>query len=259
VNVAKNSSSTLAPDSYRDVTVQENGILTCSGGTYHFRSLSLKKKAKLRFSTASEVRVANGVDAKEEAYIGPAQGCPINASHIVFHVGGSGKSVSLGSKANIFANFYAPLGEIEMKEQTNATGSFLAKDLTVKEQVRLTFAGSFAGLSKNSPTPWNQEPDGEATSELPTSFSLLQNYPNPFNPVTTIRYQLPVARDVSLTIYNVLGQVVRTLVRELQPAGTYTVNWDGTNDQGTSVGSGIYFYRIHAGDFVDGTKMIFLK
>ncbi len=94
----------------------------------------------------------------------------------------------------------------------------------------------------------------------PAVFSLAANYPNPFNPQTTIQYALPQAADVGLTVYNVLGQPVRTLVAEHQSAGHYAVEWDATNDSGQSVSSGMYFYRLQAGgDFLDIKKMLLLK
>ncbi|MFQ5708834.1 MAG: S8 family serine peptidase [bacterium] len=94
---------------------------------------------------------------------------------------------------------------------------------------------------------------------IPQTFALEQNYPNPFNPSTTIRYQLPKSATVELTIYNVLGQPVNTLVRAHQPAGTYAVAWDGKNFAGQQVASGIYVYRLHAGNFVQTRKMLFLR
>ncbi len=94
----------------------------------------------------------------------------------------------------------------------------------------------------------------------PAVFSLAANYPNPFNPQTTIQYALPQAADVGLTVYNVLGQPIRTLVAEHQAAGRYAVEWDATNDSGQSVSSGMYFYRLQAGgDFLDIKKMLLLK
>lgn len=98
------------------------------------------------------------------------------------------------------------------------------------------------------------EPDA-----LPTDFALKQNYPNPFNPVTTIRYELPNSEKVHLTIYNTLGQKVRTLVSGQHSAGRYTVLWDGKDDAGRMVGSGLYFYQVQAGSFVKTAKMVFLK
>ena len=94
----------------------------------------------------------------------------------------------------------------------------------------------------------------------PEVFSLVDNYPNPFNPATTIRYALPQAADVELTVYNVVGQPVRTLVAESQSAGRYVVEWDATDDRGYSVSSGMYFYRLQAGDaFRQVKKMLLLK
>ncbi len=111
---------------------------------------------------------------------------------------------------------------------------------------------------------------------LPQWLELYQNYPNPFNPVTVIRYSLPVVRQgqsgeggsraqttstssVSLKVYNILGQVVRTLVDEPQTPGYYQVRWDGRDNAGRELASGIYIYRIQAGDFVQTRRMILLK
>ena len=95
---------------------------------------------------------------------------------------------------------------------------------------------------------------------LPAVFALANNYPNPFNPVTTIHYALPEATDVKLTVYNVVGQPVRTLVAEHQNAGRYVVEWDATNDSGHSLSSGMYFYRLQAGgEFHAVKKMLLLK
>ena len=94
---------------------------------------------------------------------------------------------------------------------------------------------------------------------LPDKFALSQNYPNPFNPITTISYELPVESKVTLRIYNTMGGLVRTLVNEEQYAGYKNVIWNGRNESGSKVSSGIYFYRIAAGDFTQVKKMVFLK
>ena len=94
----------------------------------------------------------------------------------------------------------------------------------------------------------------------PEVFALANNYPNPFNPATTIKYALPQAADVELTVYNVVGQPVRTLVAEHQSAGRYVVEWDATNDGGHSLASGMYFYRLAVGgEFLEVKKMLLLK
>jgi methionine-rich copper-binding protein CopC len=93
----------------------------------------------------------------------------------------------------------------------------------------------------------------------PEAFALLDNYPNPFNPETTIKYHLPEAAQVKLEVYNMVGQVVRTLVSNHQNAGRYVVQWDAANDNGHSLASGIYLYHVQAGDFRDVKKMLLLK
>ena len=94
----------------------------------------------------------------------------------------------------------------------------------------------------------------------PTEFALHQNYPNPFNPQTNIPYDLAESGDVVLRIYNLLGQEVRTLVRDRQQAGRYTIQWSGMDDRGVSISSGIYFYQVSvAGKFQDAKRLMLLK
>ena len=101
--------------------------------------------------------------------------------------------------------------------------------------------------------------DGEKSPGIPEDFDLSQNYPNPFNPVTTIRYALPRQAKVRLIIYNLLGQEVARLVDHGQEAGFYSVRWNGRTSGGSVAASGIYFYLLIAGDFVDTKKMMLLK
>ena len=98
-----------------------------------------------------------------------------------------------------------------------------------------------------------------ADTELPLTFTLNQNYPNPFNPTTTIRFQLPKKADVQLVVYNSLGQKVRTLVSGRRNAGKHEVVWNGTNDQGQLVASGMYIYRLIAEDRVQSRRMLLIR
>ncbi|MCG3120761.1 MAG: hypothetical protein ALAOOOJD_03601 [bacterium] len=95
--------------------------------------------------------------------------------------------------------------------------------------------------------------------KAPEKFELSQNYPNPFNPTTQIRYQLPQAVKVSLAIYNMLGQEVRKLVDAQQPAGYHTAIWDGRDNAGRPLPSGVYHYRLQAGSFTMTKKMLLAK
>jgi hypothetical protein len=96
-------------------------------------------------------------------------------------------------------------------------------------------------------------------ADVPFITKLFPNYPNPFNPITTIPYQLAGLSRIRLVIYNVAGQAVRVLENAEKPGGHYDVFWDGRDGDGRVVASGIYFYRLTAGDFVQTHKMLLLK
>ncbi|MFQ5498101.1 MAG: choice-of-anchor B family protein [Candidatus Zixiibacteriota bacterium] len=107
-------------------------------------------------------------------------------------------------------------------------------------------------------------PSGTSTdippgTTLPFTFALAQNYPNPFNPSTQIDYSLALRSHVRIQVYNGLGQLVRTIVDVEQPAGRYSAEFDGTDAVGDAVASGVYFYRITAGEFVQTRKMLLIK
>jgi hypothetical protein len=102
--------------------------------------------------------------------------------------------------------------------------------------------------------------EGSAEEESrPTGFSISQNYPNPFNPATEFKFDLPRASRVKIEVFNILGQSVKTLVNEEMAAGSYVVDWDGNDKKGVHVSSGVYFYRMSAGDFSDIKKMVLLR
>jgi hypothetical protein len=94
---------------------------------------------------------------------------------------------------------------------------------------------------------------------VPQSFVLHQNYPNPFNPITQIKYELPKASLVNITIYDMMGRIVNNLASSRQAAGYKSVLWNATNDAGQPVSAGLYLYTIQAGDFKQVKKMVLLK
>ena len=94
----------------------------------------------------------------------------------------------------------------------------------------------------------------ETASALPTGYQLEQNFPNPFNPTTVVSYQLPVVSDVRLGVYDLLGREVAVLVDGHRTAGTYSVRWDASG-----FASGVYFYRLNAGQYVESRKMVLMK
>lgn len=94
---------------------------------------------------------------------------------------------------------------------------------------------------------------------LPKSYELAQNYPNPFNPSTTLKFYNAQKSHVNLTIYNIMGQRVRTLVDSDMDIGWQEVIWDGVDSQGEQVSSGLYFYKMDANDFTETKKMLLVK
>jgi flagellar hook assembly protein FlgD len=91
-------------------------------------------------------------------------------------------------------------------------------------------------------------------NEIPTEYSLTQNYPNPFNPSTKITYSIPEASLVTIKIYDITGNDLETLINEEKVVGAYEITWDGSNYP-----SGIYFYKIEAGNFVETKKLVLIK
>ena len=94
---------------------------------------------------------------------------------------------------------------------------------------------------------------------IPVEFALRQNYPNPFNPITTLRYDLPEQTHVNITVYDMLGRKVRTILNQQQDPGYKSIIWDATNDYGKPVSAGLYLYQIQAGEYIQTKKMVLLK
>ena len=121
-------------------------------------------------------------------------------------------------------------------------------------------------ITANDPThstveiPVNLTPLANADNNaIPIVTTLQKNYPNPFNPETTIRYSLSEAVPIKLDVYNIKGQLVRKLVNEPKAAGNYTVVWNGKDEQGMNVSSGIYFYRMQTKNYSSTQKMMLMK
>jgi hypothetical protein len=140
----------------------------------------------------------------------------------------------------------------------NGVNNFVSA-IAVDGQGRIYLGGFFSqagGIPSAFIARWSDAPTRveQISSTAPKTFLLEQNYPNPFNPSTTIRYQLPVASEVKLEVYDVLGKKVATLVNERQSAGSYQFVWNASG-----LSSGTYFYRLQAGGFVETKKMILVK
>ena len=126
--------------------------------------------------------------------------------------------------------------------------------------VRLHPLGRFSGTVWMDLLEVTKVPVGVTQKDFqPASYNLFQNYPNPFNPSTVISYSIPKSSNVTLKIYDVLGREVKTLVSTEQVNGLHSIQWNGDNNYGSRVSSGIYLYRIEAGDFIQTKKMLLIK
>jgi len=117
----------------------------------------------------------------------------------------------------------------------------------------------YVAPTNNFGSQWNTAVERIPSSTMPVEFVLQQNYPNPFNPTTEITYAIPEKTHVSLTVYNTVGQLIKRLMDGEQIAGSYRAVWDGTDEQGTTVPSGVYFYRLQTASFAKTMKMTLMK
>ena len=152
----------------------------------------------------------------------------------------------------------AIIGTVTDAEEMPVAGAHIAfiyegDTLQVFDATTASDGGYSVLLSPISPMPTAVEETRE--SGIPRTFQLLQNYPNPFNPNTVIQYALPEPGYVELSIYNVLGHRIRTLVDRYQEAGGYAVEWNGRNARGMGVSAGVYLYRLKAGAYEISGKM----
>ena len=273
VDVKQKDSATLAEGVYGNVRVRQKGTLIFTGGTYHLQDFDIGQHVTVYFEAPTVLLIKDRFALDQKAVLKPADESGITAADILIYVEGiNGKNGKLNStpvaakvgiQAHCEANIYAPNGTVHLRQKSQSIGSFIGKDVIVGEHATVDLQSGWktpgviyvpaAVLSKPLASQ-NAGDDSEAIG-----FQLMQNHPNPFNPSTTIVYHLPEPASVNLTIYNVLGQEIRRLVRETQQPGFYSVVWDGTEASGHQVASGLYLYRLKAGEKVAVQKMIFAK
>ena len=160
--------------------------------------------------------------------------------------------------------FIASSGGVAVSEDDGATWSNInsglwhldAKALLIDETDNIYVGTRGGGVFKTQFIPTSVE---LTQGEFPETFVLEQNYPNPFNPGTSIRYEISRATHVTITVFDALGRTVRTLVDRAISAGAHSTVWNGRDSRGSRVASGLYFYRLEAGDFQQTAKMLLVK
>jgi Zn-dependent metalloprotease len=147
------------------------------------------------------------------------------------------------------STLFGPVGNVQFRFTAQDTGAVTVVEALVDE-IR---------ISTKAVNPLTDVSGGADSQGLPARFALHANVPNPFNPLTVIRYDLPKASAVDLAVFNASGQRVRTLVAERVAAGSHATAWNGRNDRGDAVGSGVYFYRLTTPEHVETRKMMLVK
>ncbi|HEX9652472.1 MAG TPA: carboxypeptidase regulatory-like domain-containing protein [bacterium] len=222
-----------------------------------------------RWEDATPIRLANGISVSGidfglqalQSFVGQISGTTFAGSSAL-----SGALVSVFDQENVlvsadnsYYNGYFTISGLPTGEYTLLASKIGFNSITLPGKIAINLAStpvaSGAIVQLESVTAVDEEDD----PDVPSRFSLNPNYPNPFNPSTVIRFALPEAAVVEISVYDVLGRRVRTLLNELRPLGNHQISWDGRDEHGAVVSSGILFYRIKAGQFSETKRMVLLR
>jgi flagellar hook assembly protein FlgD len=260
VTVPKSGSVTLAPGSYDDVEIKNKGTLILSAGNYFMNKLNAAAEAKLRINISAppggmNINVVSKLSFGEKVQVIVTGG---STERVTFSTQ-QDDDVDIGKKAIIRGTIIAPEAEVHFAEESKFKGLATAETITLEALVKFQHHNSTATFPKASDE--SEVEASEIVSAQPPvdSYQLEQNYPNPFNPSTTISFQLPVVSEVKLAIYNSNGQLVRALHSGEMAAGRHRVVWDGRDNRGQRVASGVYLYALKAGSFVAQRKLLLMK
>ncbi len=249
VTVEDDDDLALDPGAYRDVEVERDGILRLSAGEYFLDELELGTDTRLIVDVsggAVTVNIVSDLEFGQRMTVSVSGG-----SSALFTINSiQSKNIDIGREATVRATIIAPDAKVRADSYVYFAGSICAEDISFG--IGSLISTHAFGLPKVLA-------DDTAAVASPQTFELAQNYPNPFNPTTNIGFRVAESEFISLQIFDISGRLVKTLLNESRDAGEYTVQWDATNSQGQRVGSGIYFYKITAGDFQQVRKMMLIK
>jgi hypothetical protein len=274
-NIGKGGSLTLTPsdpcktpgDPMYDVNVGNNATLNLSTGGYTFSELETQSESIINFDVSNGavvLNVLNQFKLGKKVRFNISPGGQANSQLVSIFARQSSKVV-VDKGGYVLGNLNAPNAEVSIGKNVSLRGAVWASKVSVDRDVIFFHHSSPGVLPKQ--VLLEEEERGKMGEGRVVSYELEQNYPNPFNPSTTIKFALPEAGEVKLVIYNSNGQLVRTLYSGEMSAGRFEVEWDGKNESGERVASGVYLYELKARDpsagsgpgFVAKKKLVLMK
>ncbi len=259
-------SLTLSPGSYNIVTLNSGGTLKLSSGEYFMNELRYPgSEAVIEIDLSSgepvTINVVSNLQLGKEAAIQLLPNGESDSKLVTFNTLQS-TAVSFGKEAYLLGSFNAPNAKVTLVNNSQLRGSICANEILIERDCLFLHhdsPGSLPGPGNLPKSSFDEEEVASDQSTVISDYALEQNYPNPFNPTTTISFALPQAGEVSLSIYNTNGQLVKKLVAGEMNAGRHSLVWDATNERGERVASGVYLYVIKAGAFTAQRKLVLMK
>lgn len=248
----------LPPDTYGKVKALKNSELHFSTGNYYLKELDTDRKSRLIIDVAAgpvNIYVIDDLDFDDgvEVEILPSGQ---NGTRFVTFTTLQTHKVDFGKSSLVLGSILAPKAKVQLTKGSVFKGAIYAQSINVQNEVPFLHHDAVTPLPKPAPLP---DEEINSVQYLVDGFELQQNYPNPFNPSTVISFQLPVNSHVDLVIYSATGQVVTKLVSEGMPSGVHRVVWDGTDEIGVRVASGVYVYRMRAGGYEFSRKLLLVR
>jgi cytoskeletal protein CcmA (bactofilin family) len=260
--VPENATLVLAPGSYGHVTINQGGRLELSGGEYFMQTLTSNPQSMLAVDVTADTVTINVVGALifNTGFVMEVLPADSSTARLTLNRLEGGK-VKILAGAKVLGNLVAPAAQVQVAEDAMFKGTICAKTINVAKNATVLHHTSAQVLARTVAMAELEaaEITGAAAASIPTEFALSQNYPNPFNPSTTIAFALPHASEVTLSIFNIRGQLVRSLIAGNLAAGHHSVVWDARDEHGTALASGIYVYQLKAKDFVQSRRLVLMK
>ncbi len=258
---------TLAPGSYGIVTMRQGGTLKLTSGEYFMNELRYSStisngtiEIDLSSGAPVKINVVTNLQLGAEAAIVLLPNGEADSKLVTFNTL-QATNANWGREGYFLGSFNAPNAIVTLVKNSQLRGAISAKEILVSNDCLFLHHDSPGSLPGPGDLPKSSFDEEEAAGDQSTvtSYQLEQNYPNPFNPSTTISFALPQAGEVSLSIFNTNGQLVKKLVTGEMNAGLHSFTWDATNERGERVASGVYLYVLKAGGFTAQKKLVLMK